>query len=216
MNQKGRLIVFEGADGVGKSTVIEAAARFLHDRSIPYVLTKDPGGTALGDAIREEMFRKFKITNMAPGVVDCLMLASHMQVTHDVIIPTLQGGGTVLADRYWYSEAPYAAVRRPRPPIPILEAYQELHGPSADILFLLTVSPAKIADRNKTRPDAARQLTKSWDKIEDQVLVQKEFLRLYSSLPECVHVDADRAQSDVIEQVLDKMSAKFIEWGMTL
>ena len=216
MTQRGRLIVFEGADGVGKSTVIEATARFLQDRSVPFVMTKDPGGTPLGDAIREEMFRKFKIVNMAPGVVDCLMLASHLQVTYDIIMPTLQGGGVVLADRYWYSEAPYATVRRPRPSVPLLEAYQKLHGPSADILFLLTASPTKIAERNKSRLDANRQLTKSWDRIEDQIFVQKEFLRLYASLPECVVVDADQAQNDVLDQVLARIKMDFTRWGMML
>lgn len=212
--KRGKLIVFEGADGVGKSTVVAAAAARIQDLGFEVVLTKDPGGTPLGDAIREEMFRKFKIKNMAPGVVDCLMLASHLQVTYDVVLPALMDGKIVVADRYWYSEAPYASVRRPWPPVPILEAYGKMHGPSADALFLLIASTSEIARRNSERADASRQLAKSWDKIEDQVEVQRKFISLCSNLPETILVDADPPAEVVRGNVLRMIDEKIEEWGM--
>ncbi len=92
-------MVFEGLDGAGKSTLISATARFLSDRQIPSLVTREPGGTPLGDEIRTLLLRK---SADAPSPLTELLLyeAGRSQHVEKVIAPALQKGQWVLCDRF--------------------------------------------------------------------------------------------------------------------
>jgi dTMP kinase len=94
-----RFITFEGLDGSGKSTQLERAAEWLRRAGVEVVATHEPGGTALGGAIRG-LFLDSRWGQMDGTVELLLVAASRRQHTIEVIRPALERGAWVLSDRY--------------------------------------------------------------------------------------------------------------------
>ncbi|KNZ31523.1 MAG: thymidylate kinase [Methylibium sp. NZG] len=94
--QKGRFITFEGIDGAGKSTHIEAVAARLSAAGHRLVCTREPGGTPLAEHLRELMLH----TPMDPLTEALLVFAARRDHISTVIAPALQRGDTVLCDRF--------------------------------------------------------------------------------------------------------------------
>jgi dTMP kinase len=107
----GRFITFEGLDGSGKSTQLRLAAEWLREQGPDVVVTHEPGGTALGGAIRE-LFLDARWGRM-DGVVELLLVsASRRQHVLEVIAPALARGAWVLCDRYADSTWAYQGAGR--------------------------------------------------------------------------------------------------------
>lgn len=105
MAQKGCFISIEGIEGVGKSTAVAYVQSYFEARSIPLVVTREPGGTEIAQAIREVVLGTFDET-MCDDTELLLILASRAQHIHEVIAPALARGAWVLSDRY--TDATYA------------------------------------------------------------------------------------------------------------
>ncbi len=99
---KGKFITFEGIDGAGKTTQIEALHRFLMDNGIEVVRTREPGGTPLGEKIRAMLLND----EMDVTAETLLFFASRAQHLCDVIRPAVERGAWVLSDRF--TDATYA------------------------------------------------------------------------------------------------------------
>jgi dTMP kinase len=103
---RGKFIVLEGGEGVGKSTQMQSIAHFLHTQSIPYILTREPGGTPLAEQLRtvivgEEMDAIEEIL---------LILAARRHHVRTVIEPALKAGLWVLCDRFSDSSLVYQGI----------------------------------------------------------------------------------------------------------
>ncbi len=96
------LIVFEGLDGAGKSTLIELLKQHLKKTSTPLVLTREPGGTTLGDEIRQLLLRKDGEAPVSRAEL-FLYQAGRAQHVEKVIKPALEKNTWVLCDRYYAS-----------------------------------------------------------------------------------------------------------------
>lgn len=101
---RGRFITLEGIDGAGKSTHLEWLARFLGARGIRVMVTREPGGTALGESLRELLLHG-KAT-LHPETETLLVFAARREHIDKVIEPALASGAWVLCDRF--SDATYA------------------------------------------------------------------------------------------------------------
>lgn len=99
-------ITFEGPDGSGKSTQLAQLAEFLRQRGIAVLTTREPGGTAIGDQIRD-VLSNLDNTEMHPRTEILLFQASRAQLVEQVILPHLERGGIVLCDRYADSTLAY-------------------------------------------------------------------------------------------------------------
>jgi len=99
---RSRFITFEGIDGAGKSTQIDAVALALQQRGVAVVRTREPGGTALGEALRSAMLGQ----PMDPLTETLLMFAARREHVLSVIKPALANARWVLCDRF--SDASYA------------------------------------------------------------------------------------------------------------
>ncbi|MGH6623656.1 MAG: dTMP kinase, partial [Burkholderiaceae bacterium] len=88
MTERGRFITFEGIDGAGKSTHIETIADVLRERGIPFVATREPGGTRLGEQLRELILAK----PMTPMTETLLIFAARSEHVARIIQPALRGG----------------------------------------------------------------------------------------------------------------------------
>ena len=101
----GRLITFEGVEGCGKSTQLLLLAQDLRRRGIAFVTTREPGGTPLGERVRELLLDP----RLVPAPVAELFLfeAARAQLLAEVVVPALQAGTAVLADRFADSSLAY-------------------------------------------------------------------------------------------------------------
>ena len=95
----GRFITFEGIEGCGKTTQVRLAFEHLKGRGIPCVMTQEPGGTPLGDRIRQILLNQgsFDIGPRAEALLFCAARAQHVE---SVIRPALGEGKVVLCDRF--------------------------------------------------------------------------------------------------------------------
>lgn len=97
-----RFITFEGIDGAGKSTHVEPLARYLRNRGIDVLVTREPGGTPLGESLRELVLAH----PMDASAETLLMFAARFEHVSKVIRPALNAGQWVLSDRF--SDASFA------------------------------------------------------------------------------------------------------------
>ena len=109
--KNGIFITFEGIDGSGKTTQITALIQHLEKVGIPYQLFREPGGTEIGEKIRDILLDK-KHDNMLPMTELLLYSASRYQLTKSQIIPALDSGKVVICDRFYDSTTAYQGFGR--------------------------------------------------------------------------------------------------------
>ena len=102
---RGRFITLEGSEGSGKSTNLAFIHQYLQQSGLDVVLTREPGGTPLGESIRE-LLLDHRQSAMASDTELLLMFAARAQHLHELILPALDAGKWVLCDRF--TDATYA------------------------------------------------------------------------------------------------------------
>lgn len=102
----GAFLVFEGPDGAGKSTQAALLTNELRNRGLQVLSTREPGGTEIGDAVRDLMLGGRHLS-MDPLTWTFLMNAARAELVSKVIRPALKDGAIVILDRYWYSTIAY-------------------------------------------------------------------------------------------------------------
>ncbi len=107
----GLFISFEGIEGSGKSTQVGLLAEALRTQGYEVVVTREPGGTPLGQVLRRLLLEP-RETSLAPGAELLLMLADRVQHIQEVIAPALQGGKIVISDRFVDSTTAYQGYGR--------------------------------------------------------------------------------------------------------
>lgn len=95
---KGRFVTFEGVDGAGKSTQLAFAERLLRDHGVALIVTREPGGTAIGERLRELLLNNDDA--ILPETEALLMFAARREHIDKVIEPALGRGEVVLCDRF--------------------------------------------------------------------------------------------------------------------
>jgi len=146
-------ITFEGGEGCGKSTQARALSRKLRRHNIPVVLTHEPGGTVLGNRINRELKRK-RDEPISPEAELLLFTASRAQLTAAVIRPALQGGKTVICDRFGDSTLAYQGYGRELG-LPTAGMVNNLatQGLKPDLIILLDLPPEQGLARKRNLKD---------------------------------------------------------------
>jgi dTMP kinase len=144
MTARGRFITFEGIDGAGKSTQIEVVANALRARELPLVITREPGGTPLGESLRELILHR----PMTIAAETLLMFAARAEHLERVIRPALETGTWVLCDRFTDATYAYQAGGRGMSAERIGELEQWVHPDlQPDLTLLFDVPPEVAAQR---------------------------------------------------------------------
>ena len=148
----GRFITFEGTDGSGKSTQIEKLAGALRSLHLEVLLTREPGGTPIGESIRHTLLDS-TTHGLCPRTELALMFAARVQHLHEVILPALKAGYFVLCDRFTDSTEAYQGGGRKLGSEIVLTLHRALCGniqPDLTILLDcdLSLSLARAQHRN--------------------------------------------------------------------
>ncbi len=99
MADRGRFVTVEGIEGAGKSTQMDAIRQYLEERGIRVVMTREPGGTPLSEAVRTLLLDPDN-RGMSPDTELLLVFAARAEHLHKVIRPALESGDWVLSDRF--------------------------------------------------------------------------------------------------------------------
>lgn len=200
----GKFITFEGIDGAGKSTHIEFVANLLRARDLTVVTTREPGGTALGEALRTLLLHQ----KMHLETEAMLMFAARREHLAQVIEPALGRGDWVISDRF--SDATFAYQGGGRKlPLAKLEALEQwVHPhlqPDLTLLFDVSLDVAR-ARLNATRaPDKFEQ-----EKSDFFAATRVEYLRRAAQFPNRFRiVDASRTILE-IQQSLAQIIADLL------
>ena len=151
MTARGRFITFEGIDGAGKSTQIAVVATALRDRALTVVITREPGGTAVGEALRDVILHQ----PMSIGTETLLMFAARAEHLERVIRPALAAGTWVLCDRFTDATYAYQSGGRGLPAERIGELEQWVHPDLQPDLTLLIDVPPEVAAQRLARARSA-------------------------------------------------------------
>lgn len=172
-DSKGLFITFEGVEGCGKSTQTRALLCRLETRGVPVVLSREPGGTRLGERFRQILLDTAQ-SDMEPLTELFLYLASRAEHVAKVIVPSLLRGDVVISDRFGDASVAYQGGGRELG----LETVERLNqvatgGVKPDTTFLMDLDPEEgMARLLKGRGERAR------DRIESEVLAFHRKVRL--------------------------------------
>lgn len=154
--QRGRLITLEGGEGAGKSTLLRGLEAHLRAQGVDLVVTREPGGTAVGEAVRAVVLDAANNELFAESEL-LLMFASRAQLVRQVIEPALADGRWVLCDRFTDASFAYQGGGRGQPVerIEALEAWAAL-GLKPDVTLLLDLPVSTGRARAAGRGEADR------------------------------------------------------------
>jgi dTMP kinase len=139
-------VTFEGLDGCGKSTQAELLAEYLRGSGAEVVATREPGGTPLGERIREVLLEGDPISGWAEAA---LFAAARAELVARVIRPALERGAHVVCDRYLDSSLAYQGIARGLGVDRVLDLnVPAIGGLLPDVTFLLLVDPEEAARRS--------------------------------------------------------------------
>lgn len=152
-------ITFEGSEGSGKSTQADRLATRFQRTGVPYVLTREPGGTPIGETIRDLLQFAPQGSDMTPEAELLLFEASRSQLVREVIKPALERAMCVIADRFLDSTTVYQGAAREldRETIQHLNAFA-VGNCVPDITFVLDVDAATAESRMQRAPRKADRM----------------------------------------------------------
>lgn len=172
----GKLISFEGSEGSGKSTQIARLLAHLREAGREIVSTREPGGTDLGERIRDILLHKDEGQGMCAEAELLLFTAARAQLVRTVITPALQRGAIVVSDRYLDSSTVYQGAARNLPPGPVAAVNAFAVGGIMPHLTVVIdvpteVSLARVRERSAGRPDRIeREDAAFFQKVRDAYL----------------------------------------------
>ncbi|MFZ5434930.1 MAG: dTMP kinase [Bacillota bacterium] len=200
----GVFITFEGVDGSGKTSQIALLREYLKGRGIPFCLTREPGGTPIGERIRAIL--------LDPEVGDLHMLtemllyaASRAELVHSLIIPALKQGKVVLSERYVDSSLAYQACAGGLSEADVRCVNRiATGGLEPDLTILLDLDPETATNE--------RLAGKKCDRIEERDIeyhrsVQRGYLKIAAACPDRFRViDASRGILEVHDEIIALVS----------
>jgi len=190
-------VTFEGIDGSGKSTQARLLAEALSEDGREVVLTREPGGTELGERIRELLLHAGEVTPWAEAT---LFAAARAQLVEAVIAPALARGADVVCDRYLDSSLAYQGIARGLGLERVLELNLNATGNVLpDRTYLLVVDPDVAAGR----------LPETRDRIEREdedfrARVDRAYRELAEAFPNRITtIDGSRPPEEIGREILD-------------
>ncbi len=204
---RGYLISFEGLDGAGKTTQMDMLGRWLDERGITYIRTREPGGTPLGVEIRRLLFHQPELT-IAPLAEAFLFQADRAQHFATLILPALAAGTLVITDRCFDSSIAYQGAAQ-GVGTELVEHLSLLatqnHKP--DLTIFLDLDPGQVSLRTSVENDQGGQRGQQsrFDRAGEQfhIRLRQTFLALAQTYPERIKIiNAAQPQQQVHQEII--------------
>jgi dTMP kinase len=197
--QRGKFITFEGIDGAGKSSHIAGAAALVRGRGLNVLTTREPGGTALGEKLRELLLHEA----MHLETEALLMFAARREHLERVIEPALACGDWVICDRFSDATYAYQSGGRGLDKAKFAQLERWVHGHLQPDLTLLFDLPSSIASQRIAAQ--ARQLDRfEQERAEFHERVRRAYLERAAAAPQRIHcIDASQAP-DIIKTLIQE------------
>ena len=191
-------MTFEGADGSGKSTQAELLRAALAAEGRDVVLTREPGGTELGEAARALVLNG---PPMGAWAEAALFAASRAEHVEEVIRPALQRGADVVCDRYVDSSLAYQGIARGLGVDAVLQLNLAVTGGLLpDLTFVLLLDPGVATGRHVEPDRLEREGTQLQAKVD---VAYRELARRFAE--RIVLIDAARAPDEIAEEVRERL-----------
>jgi len=172
---QGRFVSFEGIEGCGKTTQIALLSEYLIKHSIAHTITREPGGTAVGEGIRKVLLNSETIRLTAASEL-LLFYASRSQNIQEKIKPALERNEIVICDRYYHASMAYQGYGRGIPLDFIRKLTDLVCDPyRPDLTFLLDIEP---------EIGLARARARNHGRIENEDRFEAEDLEFYNRVRE--------------------------------
>ncbi len=194
----GKLISFEGSEGSGKSTQIASLAKQLAKQKFDVVTVREPGGTEIGEQIRNIIVHNSKGDEMCAETELLLFAAARAQLVREAIAPALLKGTTVLSDRFLDSSTVYQGIGRNLAADPVNQINRFAIGNvMPDLTIVLdvptTVSLKRIRQRASDVPDRMER-----ENIDFYEKIRAGYLVLAKGMPDRIVVIDGTLKEDVI------------------
>lgn len=203
--KKGLFVTFEGGDGAGKTTLVRSLTQILEQRGLPVLTTRAPGGTELGERIRDLLLhsKDFCITKRAEFY---LFLADRAQHVEQIIRPALEDGRIVLCDRFNDSTIAYQGHARGLSEEKVAaECAFACGGVQPDCTFYLDIPP-HIGMQRVQKGGKQDRIEAEAPAFHEEI--RRAFLRIANREPQRVHLlDATRPPQEVQTLALEKLDA---------
>lgn len=212
---RGRLIVFEGAEGVGKTTQIRRLGETLDARGIRHMAVREPGGTAVGDRIRALLLDPGP--DLGARTEALLFMASRAELVERAIRPALERGEHVLADRFFLSTYAYQIAGRGLPDAEVRAANGFATGGLAPDLTILLQLPVAAALARADRRGARDRIESAADDFHARVaaafaqFIEPEWQRVHPECGPVVPIDASGSEPAVADAVLEALERRWPE-----
>lgn len=205
----GKLISFEGSEGSGKSTQISLLAAHLQRTGKDVVTTREPGGTEIGEQIRNIIVHNSKGDEMCAETELLLFTAARAQLVREVIAPALIAGKYVLSDRFLDSSTVYQGIARQLAADPVAQVNRFAVGNvMPDITVVIDVptevSLARLKQRVTDLPDRMER-----ENIDFYNKVRQGYLLLAKNMPErVILVDGTHTAAQVAQTIWEHVQVR--------
>ena len=201
-------ITFEGSEGCGKSTQVQRLAARLQQIGVPFLVTREPGGTPIGETVRELLQFAPHNAAMTPEAELLLFEASRSQLVRETIKPALERGLCVIADRFLDSTTVYqgAARKLDRQIVERLNAFA-VGDSIPDITFVLDVDAATAQSR---MPKPRRADRMEQQPVEFYERVREAYRELAEREPErIILIDGTQAPDKIDNEIWKTLCERF-------
>ena len=202
-------VTFEGSEGCGKSTQVQRLAARLEQLQIPFLLTREPGGTPIGETIRELLQFAPHGAGMAPETELLLFEASRSQLVREKIKPALERGLCVICDRFFDSTIVYqgAARKLDQQFVEHLNAFA-VGDCQPDLTFLLDVDAKTARARMQSSGRRADRMEKEPAEFYEQV--REAYRQLAACEPERINlIDGSQSVEKLETQIWQTLQKRF-------
>ena len=218
--RRGTFISFEGLDGCGKSTQIERLAGKLREQKLALIVTREPGGTPIGERIRQ-LLLDTRTSGLNPLAEMALMFAARAQHIQEVILPAVKQGKIVLSDRFTDSTEAYQGGGRRLGTNIVLALHHILCGDlKPDLTILMDSDVVSSVDRARRR-NQGRSSSEASDENRFELENRAFFTRVHNAYldiarrePErVVVVDARGTADETQEKIFEIVSGRLMLKG---
>jgi dTMP kinase len=206
--KKGLFLVLEGVEGAGKSTQTRLLGHWLQELGLPHVLTREPGGTPVGEAIRRVVLARDDLP-MPPETELFLILAARAAFTREVVRPALADGKVVIADRFDLSTFAYQGYGRNLELDEVRRANAMATGGLTPDLSLILDLPVEVGLRRKGGAEAGDRIEREGATFLSRV--REGYLALARELPSARRIEAEGDPGVVHSSIRRVLSEAFPE-----